>query len=502
VTNTVAKDHINPINDANPETKANTELSEAAIKTIHADELDDRQIRGVLLVKAAERTNSLVMVQNDATTLWMSKKGCRFWKVEREQRNRRGKLEIEYACSCSDYQKLGRINCSHIFAERIRRGEIIIEGTVERKRIESAKAGRSPARKRITPTGRPMTSVQRDARVALGSRIPELLRDLKRLIDRQAMPTDKRDKHATSRAAALVFKIVEGKSADAMLSVYKDLIENGVLKLRKVPHQNTLSRWMNDPRLTIILEQMLTATAKPFRMMECGAIVDSSKISQMRSAHSRYVEYGDDEREQADWMKVHALVGVETLVCMAIMLSGSRGKGTHDINFIIPLVEKVRGSFNLRYILADKAYLSETVIGRLWQMGMKAVIPMKKRVEGLKMKVFYEAFAQHVEWYDNRQADFHSVYRLRPKIEGFFSLVKRVADGYCWSRGRSRRDADNKVIGNADVPCTAWVNETLCKMIYVNLRLTVQQELANGYQMNYLTDTFFPAIPEDEKLIA
>lgn len=50
--------------------------------------------------------------------------------------------------------------------------------------------------------------------------------------------------------------------------------------------------------------------------------------------------------------------------------------------------------------------------------------------------------------------------------------------------------------------CTAWKNETLCKLIYVNLRLIVQYELATGYRMNFLADTFFPALPDEEKLVA
>jgi hypothetical protein len=94
------------------------------------------------------------------------------------------------------------------------------------------------------------------------------------------------------------------------------------------------------------------------------------------------------------------------------------------------------------------------------------------------------------------------VYRLRPKIESFFSVVKRVADGYCWSRGRPRKDAKGRRIANADTPCTAWVNEALCKLIYVNLRLTVLEEIASGYTVNYCTDTFFPPIPDAERLIA
>jgi hypothetical protein len=35
-----------------------------------------------------------------------------------------------------------------------------------------------------------------------------------------------------------------------------------------------------------------------------------------------------------------------------------------------------------------------------------------------------------------------------------------------------------------------------------NLRLIVQYEIATGYRMNFQTDTFFPSIPEDDKLIA
>jgi len=45
------------------------------------------------------------------------------------------------------------------------------------------------------------------------------------------------------------------------------------------------------------------------------------------------------------------------------------------------------------------------------------------------------------------------------------------------------------------------VNESLCKLIYVNLRLTVEREISTGYQMNYFRDTFFPAIPAKDKLI-
>jgi hypothetical protein len=154
------------------------------VKRISADDLDDRQIRGVLRSRVADRSNAMVIPINDSTTLWMSKRGNRAWMVEREYRNRRDERVIEYRCGCSDFQKNGRIDCEHIFAERIRRSEIIIDGTIERKRVQGARAARRPARKRIGADGRSHRSIQRDARVAIPERVPELLYDLSRAMVR------------------------------------------------------------------------------------------------------------------------------------------------------------------------------------------------------------------------------------------------------------------------------------------------------------------------------
>jgi hypothetical protein len=134
---------------------------------------------------------------------------------------------------------------------------------------------------------------------------------------------------------------------------------------------------MNDPSLTPVLQRMLQITARPFRAIEIAAIVDSSKVSQMRSAHSRYVEYGNDTRDQADWAKLHALVGVETLVCMAAEISGSIGADTHDSKFVLRLVERANKVFRLKCLLGDKAYLSEEIVGVLREWGI-ATIPLKK----------------------------------------------------------------------------------------------------------------------------
>ena len=285
------------------------------------------------------------------------------------------------------------------------------------------------------------------------------------------------------RVATLLLKVSEGKSADAMVSRYQQLIEDGHLRMRRAPHQNTLSEWINDPALTPVLEEMLAISTEPFRLREIGAIIDSSKVSQLRTAHARLVDYGTDKRPGAEWMKAHALIGVETMVVLAVEFSS---KDVHDNQFLRSLVAKVPQAFALRFLLGDRAYLSEGILGWLWERGLRAVIPVKSKWDPETKREYYEAARFLAEWYDERPREFDEVYRLRPKIEGLFSLMKRLADGFCWSRGRPRNGREQP---------TAWKNEVLCKFIYLNLRATVTLGEETGYRdiehRNH--DRFFPA---------
>ncbi len=87
------------------------------------------------------------------------------------------------------------------------------------------------------------------------------------------------------------------------------------------------------------------------------------------------------------------------------------------------------------------------------------------------------------------------MYRYRSKIEAVFSLIKRMFDGYCWSRGRPNESP-------ANVTRTAWINEAICKVIAHNYRCTVQLEVANGVAIDYMLPTSFfqPLLPEQQLL--
>lgn len=55
------------------------------------------------------------------------------------------------------------------------------------------------------------------------------------------------------------------------------------------------------------------------------------------------------------------------------------------------------------------------------------------------------------------------------------------------------------------MPCTAWINETLCKLIYMNLRATANLAAETGYKIDYcIPDRRFlePADPLIKKRVA
>jgi hypothetical protein len=428
-------------------------------------DLDERRVNGFDLYKAVVSGKTLREPSGDAAARYFSERDKNYsYRVERVIRNRRGARQVEYLCSCPDTKKAGRRDCQHRFAEMLFRGDAVVNGSV-RKALKMT-AGRRPARKRYSDDGRPIRSSQRDARVKMPDEIPRLVLSLKNAYDARHKDDPFADRNGkltadSLRAAVLLLKICEGRSADSMISCYKRLIEDGRLPMRVSPHQNSISAWINDATLTPILHEFLAISAEVFRAREVGAIIDSSKVSQLRTAHARLVDYGTDLRPGANWMKAHTLVGVETMAILAVEFTNSN---VHDINLLKPLVAKIPKGFSIRFLLGDKAYLSEEILGFLWELGMRAVIPVKSRWDAETKNIYYEAAQNLAEWYDKRPRDFDEFYRLRAKIEGLFSLLKRLAQGFCWSRGRPRLDGE---------PIVAWQNEVLLKQIFINLRTTV-----------------------------
>ena len=147
-------------------------------------------------------------------------------------------------------------------------------------------------------------------------------------------------------------------------------------------------------------------------------------------------------------------------------------------------------TFNLHFLLGDKAYWDRARFEWLWnECRIRAVVPAKKntlRERGSDHRPdVFDPYWDCVEWQDgDRLRNFQEIYRLRPKIEGWFSLLKRVAAEHMWSRGRRHKDRTFDPMRYG--PCNAWINEALCKAIYMNLRMTVTLQEETGVEIDYM----------------
>src|SRR3954451_7412149 len=104
--------------------------------------------------------------------------------------------------------------------------------------------------------------------------------------------------------------------------------------LARLPHYNTVFRYLEDPALTPILQALIARSARPLRSVEVDFAVDSSGFTS-----SRFVRWFDHKygvvKQKHTWVKVHVMTGVKTNVVTAVRIGG---KDDTDCPEFIPLL--------------------------------------------------------------------------------------------------------------------------------------------------------------------
>ena len=152
---------------------------------LRAVDLADSQVEGLALFKSIQKRKTRIVPLEDGTQTiyWSAREADKAYTVSWKITNVRGTVKMVYMCSCPDAKKYMRRDCEHQFAEKLRRGEVVITGRVPVNRPRKDKAGRRPARKRLAEDGRSIKSAQRDARVKMPGEIPRLVLSLKNAYD-------------------------------------------------------------------------------------------------------------------------------------------------------------------------------------------------------------------------------------------------------------------------------------------------------------------------------
>ena len=127
-----------------------------------------------------------------------------------------------------------------------------------------------------------------------------------------------------------------------------------------------------------MLTAMIEESAGPLSALESDFAVDSSGFSSRSIARWFSEKYGK-EKSRMRWIKAHLMVGTRTNIVTSVEVTDS---SAHDSRFLEPLLNASMQRFNVERLLADKAYSSVRLLGRINDARAVPLIPFKyKAVE-------------------------------------------------------------------------------------------------------------------------
>jgi len=226
---------------------------------------------------------------------------------------------------------------------------------------------------------------------------------------------------------------------------------------------SSVSNYMRKAEMTPILYELVSLSCLPLASVETTFGIDSSGFGISRFGRYFDFKHGRDKKYKK-WVKAHICCGVKTNVVTAVQLTDGN---SNDYPFFTPLLEKTVQAFNVKEVVADKAYLSRAHLQQVEDFGATPFIPFKKNSKGRSLsapvwKKMYHYFSLHRE-------DFMKHYHQRSNVETVFHMVKsKFKDNV-----RSKHE-------------TAQFNEVLLKILCHNICVVIQEMHELGIQADFL----------------
>ena len=144
--------------------------------------------------------------------------------------------------------------------------------------------------------------------------------------------------------------------------------------LTRLPHYNTVFRYLESEALTPYLFEMIALSAQPLKAVETDFAVDSSGFSTGQFMRWFDVKYGKEE-DRRMWLKLHLICGVKTNIVTSVEVSDGYA---NDYPYFKGLVDRTAESgFQMKEVSADKAYLGASNMLATLQRGAIPYIPFK-----------------------------------------------------------------------------------------------------------------------------
>lgn len=356
-------------------------------------------------------------------------------------------------CTCPDHEHT-RLRCKHIFA---------VEYTIEREQTTDGQTVTETVkvtRKTYSQNWPAYNAAQTHEKSELQALLYELCRTIPE-------PEQQRGRPRLSLADiifASTFKVYSTVSGRRFQSDLAEAKRRGFLS--KMPHYNSVFRYLESEALTPYLYELIAASAMPLKSVETDFAVDSSGFSTGQFMRWLDVKYGKAE-DRRMWIKVHLMCGVKTNIVTSVEVSDGYA---NDHGFFKPLVEKAaENGFTLKEVSADKAYLSGENL--LTTLRHKAIpyIPFKSNS---KAQTNYGAkstlWTRMLSFYNDNREEFLTHYHKRSNVETTFHMIKSKFG----QRLRSKT-------------MTAQINEALCKVLCHNLCVVIQSRHELGIETEF-----------------
>lgn len=213
------------------------------------------------------------------------------------------------------------------------------------------------------------------------------------------------------------------------------------LGLEKVPHFNTLRRYMVDPRITVILGILIVFIIQPIVALETVFASDATGYGTSRKSEYYTVVVNSHAKKDAkskkllqkkkkkDFVKLHVTIGTfSQMVVCAVSTIGKRNDSTQ----LETMVKMVSSVFKIKEWLGDAGYLSRKACNLVTkQHGIPFFWP--KSNSTAKSRGSY-AWSDMITMFKNNLDFFKKHYHQRSKVESVFSSIKNYFGSTVFSR--------------------------------------------------------------------
>lgn len=351
-----------------------------------------------------------------------------------------GSYVVEFSelpsCTCPDHE-LNHNRCKHIIA------------------VEIVRCEESPSEKKLKITYSQNWTAYNKAQQSEKERVQHFLRAL---CDGLQNPPQGRGRPRLPLSDVVfssVMKVYTTVSGRRAATDIRNAKEAGLIDAS--PHYNSISRYLENPELTPILEGLVTESALPLSGLETQFAIDSTGFS--TSTYARWFDqkWGKEKKFNV-YRKAHIICGTKTHVVTKAKIDDG-----NDCPQFPALLEGTVSQFDVKEISADKAYLSKDNFNCAVSNGAIPFIPFKTNsVEGSGL------WSKLWHFFQFNRDEFLVHYHRRSNVETTFSMIKAKF-------GSSIRSKSP----------TAQENEILCKIIAHNLCVLTQATFEFGIEPEF-----------------